>query len=147
MVVGIDPIVQLAYVSTARVAFGPSSLVDLLALARRKNQAIGVTGVLMYQEGAFLQFLEGGSGAVDATFARIGADGRHQHVVTLVRADVETRAFPDWSMGFLDTTGTAARLDGFRAGFAFADLIGDRAAVDRVVAGFRKGRWQRHVAA
>jgi hypothetical protein len=49
----------------------------------------------------------------------------------------------DWSMGFVDVGGGAAALPGFRPGRSLADLSGDAATIERIVAGFRDGRWQR----
>ena|ERR1700712_5794921 len=62
----------------------------------------------------FIQTLEGDEDAVDTTFARIEQDPRHRNIYIALREEVETRAFPDWSMGFetLDS-GEAHQLPGF----------------------------------
>lgn len=63
-------------------------------------------------------------------------------MIKLVARDIAERNFPDWSMGFFDGSGRASSLDGYRAGTGFADLVGDSAAVLRIVRDFREGRWR-----
>ena len=58
----------------ARRPFSLAALTSLLLLGRERNHAQGLTGVLLYAEGSFLQVLEGSAAAVRSTFARIEAD-------------------------------------------------------------------------
>ena len=106
--------ISLTYLSTATMPFSPADLSDLLASTRERNHADGLTGVMLYAGGHFIQTLEGPEFAVDATFERIGRDTRHRDVYIALREEIATRAFPDWSMGFetvdLDE---AAALPGF----------------------------------
>jgi hypothetical protein len=134
-------VIRLVYVSTATVAFGDKELRALLAVARERNAAVSVTGMLLHDNGAFMQVLEGAPDAVEAVFARIGRDSRHRQVIMLDRRDLDERDFPDWSMGFVDVHGTARRLPGFRSVGELAALAGNRAQIDRIVAAFRNGRW------
>jgi hypothetical protein len=64
---------------------------ELLAILRKSkanNPALGVTGVLCFSEGIFLQVLEGGRSAVNRLYNRIAADDRHTQVELLsVRRD------------------------------------------------------------
>jgi len=92
---------QILYTSEARVSFSPGELTELLAAARRRNERVGVTGMLLFCRGHFLQMLEGDARDVIATFERIEKDGRHAHVTTLYRGHSPVgRAFAEWSMGF-----------------------------------------------
>jgi hypothetical protein len=139
-------VIRIVYVSTAAVAFADKDLRALLARARERNAAVGVTGMLLHHDGAFMQVLEGAPDAVDVVFARIGRDPRHRHVVLLDRRDADERSFPDWSMGFIDVYGTAQRLPGFRAVSDLVALAGNRAEIDRIVGAFRNGRWHQSTA-
>jgi hypothetical protein len=133
--------IQLMYVSASAVAFNDESLRGLLAGARTANTAIEVTGMLLHQDGAFLQVLEGEPATVDPLFAKIGRDRRHQGVVMLARNEITVRNFPDWSMGFTDVRGSAAALVGYRQIGELKDLVGDTSAIRRIVQSFRDGRW------
>jgi hypothetical protein len=50
----------LVYVSSATKPFSPDELSELLAQARVDNAALGITGMLLYSNGNFMQVLEGG---------------------------------------------------------------------------------------
>lgn len=99
---------QLVYISSASRKFTAPQLVELLELSRERNLACGVTGLLLFINGNFIQLLEGEKEAVHATFARIQADERHRGVNTLWDAPCEHRDFPDWTMGFETLEGPSA---------------------------------------
>jgi len=92
--------ISLTYMSTATERFSDEQLRDLLEDSRNRNHAVGMTGMLLYVGGHFIQTLEGPADVVDATYGRIAQDSRHRSVFTALRDEVETRTFPDWSMGF-----------------------------------------------
>ncbi len=93
---------QLVYLSTEVVPFSSEALRAVLDRARTNNQACGVTGMLLHRGGRFLQVLEGEEPVVRALIDRIVRDPRHELAATLYAGNVETREFPDWSMGFRD---------------------------------------------
>ncbi|HET9991140.1 MAG TPA: BLUF domain-containing protein [Kofleriaceae bacterium] len=137
---------QLVYVSNAARTFTVDQLRALLAKARAKNVGLGITGMLLHQDGTFLQMLEGEPAAVDSLFETIRGDSRHKSIVMLARTEVAGRTFSDWSMGFTDVTGSAHRVLGYRHIGDLAGLAGDFRAIERVVRAFRDGRWQRRAA-
>lgn len=105
---------SLTYLSTATESFTTPGLVDLLRSSNEANHGAGVTGMLLYLDGHFIQTLEGSEEIVDATFARIERDRRHRDVFIALREEVESRTFPDWSMGFETLSHEeASRLPGF----------------------------------
>lgn len=134
--------IQLLYVSTATRPFDDAQLRALLALARQRNSQAGITGALLHQDGAFLQVLEGPTAPVEALYAKLGRDPRHQRVTLLARNEIPEANFPDWSMGFVDVKGSAALLPGFRRVGDLSGLVGDTHAVERVIQAFRGGRWR-----
>jgi len=92
----------LVYVSSAVRPFSRGDLEDLLATSRGNNAGLGITGMLLYKDGNFMQVLEGEEGAVRALYDKIGNDPRHRGEITLREGFTEERQFPDWSMGFRD---------------------------------------------
>jgi len=90
---------QLLYASNTSRDFTDAMLHDVLAASRRNNSACGITGILLYVSGGFMQVLEGEAQAVQATFARICADKRHWNTTVLLDREAP-RAFAEWSMGF-----------------------------------------------
>lgn len=132
----------MLYSSAASKPFTPEALRALLVLARARNTAAEVSGMLLHIDGSFLQVLEGEPAVVAALFGRISADPRHARVRLLRKEDITSRSFGDWSMGFVDASGKGAALPGYRRSTGFADLLGDPALITRVVTEFRDGRWR-----
>ena len=99
---------HLVYSSTAVAPFSASELLAGLTLYRAKNLRLGITGLLIYRQGEFMQALEGEEATVRALFATIRDDPRHQHVHLLVGLKVPKRYFPRWSMGFKNLEETEA---------------------------------------
>src|SRR5687768_3715060 len=90
----------LVYVSSAVNEFSPSALVDLLKTCHDNNAALGVTGLLLYKDGNFMQALEGDEQVVRTLYAAIARDPRHRGALVLTQAPLAERQFHDWSMGF-----------------------------------------------
>jgi hypothetical protein len=142
-----SPLVQLAYISAARVPFTPKELRELLEKARTNNRRVGATGVLLHAEGSFLQVLEGPRAAVDALYATIGRDPRHDRILRVFRAEIAEPSFGDWSMGFAEADSEArARLIGFNDFLERGGALGPTAEKVRELAlQFRLGRWRQRV--
>ncbi|MCC3153215.1 BLUF domain-containing protein [Hymenobacter sp. BT770] len=99
---------HVLYRSHATAPFSEGQLQDLLATARTFNAAHRLTGLLLYDQGRFVQVLEGPEAAVRALYARIQRDPRHQHVVTVSEGPGPPgRRFGDWGMAFGREAGPA----------------------------------------
>ena len=95
-------LVRLMYASRAAQSVGQAELLAILRKSKANNPALGVTGVLCYSEGIFLQVLEGGRSAVNQLYNRIAADDRHTQVELLSYEEIGERSFAGWSMGQVD---------------------------------------------
>jgi hypothetical protein len=105
---------RLVYVSSAVDLFTDDQLQELLEVSRRNNSAAGITGMLLYVEGSFIQVLEGEKPKVAETQQRIAKDPRHQGLITLLEGEEPEREFADWSMGFKKVQGReGASLPGY----------------------------------
>ena len=100
---------SLIYASSAVELFSTAELVSLLETCRRNNTAAGVTGMLLYKAGNFMQVLEGEEGAVRRLHAKIQGDPRHRGIITLTEYVVPQRQFDEWSMGFRNLSDPALR--------------------------------------
>ncbi|TAN46840.1 MAG: EAL domain-containing protein [Methylococcaceae bacterium] len=92
----------LIYVSQAVQPMSEAELEKLLLSARGWNRANGITGCLIYQDGYFMQMLEGRRLAVLALMQSIERDPRHQAVRVVMQGETAHRIFSEWSMGFRD---------------------------------------------
>jgi hypothetical protein len=95
-----EPLRQLVYVSRSRPSWSEAELDRLLTRARIRNGARGITSILLYVGGSFVQSLEGPAAIVTPLIDRIRADQRHWHLRCLVDREVAMRDFADWSLGF-----------------------------------------------
>jgi hypothetical protein len=91
---------QLLYVSNTQPDLSPGVLDDILTASRRNNAMLGITGLLLYIDGGFLQMLEGDERAVRELYGRISTDHRHCEMRLMLDREAGARAFPGWSMGF-----------------------------------------------
>jgi len=137
---------QVIYSSAAVEPFSDSELSQLLAAARVNNDRLGVTGMLLYHEGSFLQALEGDQGVLESLYAKIGKDKRHHRVVALLRRNVERRLFDQWQMGFAATKSLPKNVPGFSDYLRLrGDPIEGANAAARLLAAFRDGRFRSYV--
>ncbi len=116
---------SLVYASRALGSFDDAELLALLDTARSRNDEHGVTGMLVYAAGSFLQLLEGEDDAVEAIWDRIRMDPRHTELRVLQDGPARQRLFGEWSMGFQhpDQALLEETLPGYRAGgvYPFVD--------------------------
>lgn len=91
-------LVRLLYASRA-VDASPESIEAILSQSRQYNPISGITGILCYGGGIFLQAIEGGRDAVSELYGQILGDPRHNHVVLLHYEEITERRFSSWTMG------------------------------------------------
>jgi len=137
---------QVFYSSAAVAQFSDAELTALLAVARVNNGRLGVTGMLLYHDGSFLQALEGDEQVVENLYAKIGRDKRHHRVVALLRRRVDARYFDQWQMGFVSMKTVPSNVPGYSD---YLQLRGNRIESGNVaadlLAAFRDGRFRTYV--
>ena len=92
-------LVRLLYASRAKVAITDQELASILKKSREHNPTEGITGLLCYTDGIFMQMLEGGRDAINARYNTIVRDERHHDVILLSYAEIDEREFAGWTMG------------------------------------------------
>lgn len=91
-------LVRLLYASRA-VDNSSEAITSILAHSRQYNPSLGITGILCYGGGVFLQAIEGGRMAVNDLYGHILRDVRHNDVVLLDYEEISERRFGGWTMG------------------------------------------------
>ena len=92
----------LLYISTAVKPMNYDDFSALLQQCRDSNNKRGITGMLLYQNGTFMQMIEGEKQVVLDLYDKILKDDRHTGVHTVLTGDIKARNFEDWSMGFFN---------------------------------------------
>jgi hypothetical protein len=128
---------SLVYMSSATEPFGDDALEAVLAHARERNTADGLTGLLVHRNGRFMQLLEGPYDQVLATYQRILADDRHDEVRLLAEESIHTRRFPEWSMAYDRDVEGAATPEGFSDFLTSGDQSADTGRSRELLRWFR----------
>ena len=92
-------LVRLLYVSRSVHPESPEATESILERSRSHNLSHGITGVLCYGGGIYLQALEGGRAQVNDLYTHIVKDPRHKDVVLLHYEEISERRFGGWTMG------------------------------------------------
>ena len=92
---------RLIYSSEAAPGLAAAELEKMLEESRIRNKVYGITGVLLFVDGAFMQILEGEKEDVLGLMERIERDPRHHGVKVFYEEEVDERAFASWSMAYL----------------------------------------------
>ncbi|MBM3339889.1 MAG: BLUF domain-containing protein [Betaproteobacteria bacterium] len=91
---------RVTYLSRETDSFSARGLIELLEHCKNNNPALGITGMLMYANGTFLQTLEGEAETVEILLAKIERDKRHHGFQVIKRESIDERIYKNWSMGF-----------------------------------------------
>jgi hypothetical protein len=90
----------LVYVSTATTMLSLADIDHLLICAQKHNQEENITGVLLYDAGNFMQYIEGPLPNLTRVYQIIKNSAQHHGIVELLKWKIDAREFPDWSMAF-----------------------------------------------
>jgi Sensors of blue-light using FAD len=105
--------IQLAYFSSVSPGRPAADRESILATSRRNNLRHGITGMLIYSKGNFLQILEGSHDPVLRVFDAIQRDPRHTGVTEIFQQAADQRNFPETPMGFHDLGAPGSAVDGY----------------------------------
>ena len=93
---------SLLYVSRSllRLPEQAGAVDAIVATSRSRNQALDVTGALVFTEKQFAQYLEGPADAVRELMASIEADSRHGDLRVIFDKPLVSRRFPAWALAY-----------------------------------------------
>jgi hypothetical protein len=90
---------RLVYVSEATRDLDASDLEAIARASERNNQALGLTGLLLFGGGRFHAVLEGGNRRVLSRMETIITDPRHRAIRILSEEEIAAPRFANWSFG------------------------------------------------
>lgn len=98
-----NALMQLVYVSTLTLTgrLNTAMFDEVEGSARTYNQQQGITGILCYGNGQFLQCIEGEKSKILTLQKSIFADKRHKNIKVLLIQAIDERQFLDWRMRLL----------------------------------------------
>jgi hypothetical protein len=90
---------HLVYVSTRKPICTEIEIQKILNSCERNNRDIDITGVLLYSDTQFIQYIEGPYSIIISLYDKIKTDPRHKNPVLISNSPIEKRLFPSWQMG------------------------------------------------
>jgi hypothetical protein len=85
---------RVTYLSRESKPLTSKALVDLLEQCKHNNPSLGVTGMLLYANGTFLQMLEGETNTVETLLEKIARDRRHRDFQVMLKTSRATPFIP-----------------------------------------------------
>ncbi len=104
-------IYTVIYISKASEALSNDEIDSILKLSRKNNSELCITGFLIYNNGYFMQLIEGRREAIETLLAKVMEDSRHSDIRIILRAFNERRLFTDWTMGYWNMKESGAKID------------------------------------
>jgi len=134
-----ENLLRVVYLSQAKRNISEIELRDILKTARDFNSQHGITGILFYSFGHFLQVLEGPEDVLLRLYLKISEDKRHSHSTLLQAVPIIFPMFRKWAMGCLgEKDGISINFeDLLRNRFDLASDASTQALLDRFLARVR----------
>jgi hypothetical protein len=94
---------NVVYCSRAVPGIDADAVDRIIVSAQRNNPRWGITGMLVFGEGVFFQWLEGPRDAILRLLDLLRSDVRHGQIVLLSEVEeARERLFPQWDMELVD---------------------------------------------
>lgn len=90
----------LVYSSTASQPITHQHLAEILQSSHRNNPSLGITGMLLYCRGKFIQVLEGKRDTLHDLYLKIVKNPLHDDAHVLLEGRLQHRNFTSWAMGY-----------------------------------------------
>lgn len=91
---------QITYSSVAKPELTITDIEEIMAEAKKNNTTNDITGCLIFNQGYFLQILEGNKQNVMNLIDKIRLDDRHDHFIILSEGETDYRTFKEWAMSY-----------------------------------------------
>ena len=92
----------LVYTSYRKPICDDKEIEKILSACKNNNKPKGITGVLLYSDNRFLQYLEGNEHDIQSLYLKIKEDPRHAAVTQRDFKPITQRLFPSWEMAHKD---------------------------------------------
>lgn len=104
---------QIVYESQASESLTEADVLEILRKSQVCNNRAGISGLLVFKDGRFLQFIEGPPQEVKALYARITEDPRHRDLRLLNETGSDSLLMPTWAMAYTSSDPSGGLGDNF----------------------------------
>ena len=88
----------LIYVSKVTGVANEHMVENIREDSATRNQQVGISGVLLWNDNYFCQLLQGDETEIELTMQRIFKDPRHSDALVILRTHMSEALFPDWTL-------------------------------------------------
>ena len=106
---------RIAWSSTLAPSFSAARLNEIIAPARRNNERLHISGMLVFTGSHFLGLHEGDERDLDRLWQSLEADVRHCELTRIGEELCAKRWFPKWVMGYSADIDVDKQIEAFRA--------------------------------
>jgi len=89
------------YINSTPWLLSNKELIHFLESELKENRKYEITGVSIYNEGAFIHYIEGARSHLEYKYTRIKGSLLYRGVIELFSEKIKCRRFNEWHMGFL----------------------------------------------
>lgn len=94
---------NMVYCSRAAADVDAAAVDRIVASAHRNNPRLNITGMLVFGEGIFFQWLEGPRASITGLMEQLRRDVRHSDLIVISEIEESReRLFPDWDMELVE---------------------------------------------
>lgn len=90
---------NLIYVSKRKSNCTTEEIDKILDACNRNNANEAITGILLYSDEKFVQYLEGDYKKIFELYDKIKLDDRHKEIRLINSSPIKEKVFPSWHMG------------------------------------------------
>ncbi|MBK5214414.1 MAG: BLUF domain-containing protein [Flavobacteriaceae bacterium] len=91
----------LCYISNSVDLWQSPKLEEFFSYVKTKNIFRNITGLLLYNEGTFLQVLEGEIDDINTLLSKIEKDERHNQITVIMHREINHRFFESYQTGLV----------------------------------------------
>lgn len=91
----------ISYLSTAHIDLQEQEVDDIMKESNRFNKSQDITGILLYNERNFFQFIEGNKQTVEDLYEKISEDPRHHSIIKFLEKPVYKPPFDGYMTDFI----------------------------------------------
>jgi|SRR3954463_9471322 len=90
----------MVYISSAILGLNDRQIASIVRTSQINNEQLGITGILLYNNGNFMQLIEGEEEKVEGLYEKVRGDRRHTGVTLLLKEAITHKNFDNWVMGY-----------------------------------------------
>ncbi|MBK5214413.1 MAG: BLUF domain-containing protein [Flavobacteriaceae bacterium] len=94
---------SLCFISNSVRLLQDDELEAFLAISKVHNLVRNITGILLYNEGTFLEVMEGEYDDVLVLISKISRDPRHNQITVMMDQEISNRLFESFQTGILSS--------------------------------------------